>query len=125
MRTTNRQKAQVRKEDRRSIHVHYVPAKRNPGDHIRIRPVRFSVTCFGRPPGQTKPRRSLNLTKQISSSTGGSDAISSFNQQLKGAWSELHKGSFFAEPKVSFERTKLARYCVTFTISFAPGHENP
>ena len=70
--------SQVLRADRNNIHVHYLPARRDPADHISY----------------------------------GANA-------LLGA---LHKGSFFADPKLTFVASEIDSLLRHMSVSFSPGH---
>jgi len=118
-------KAQVAKAERRSIQVHYLPAKRDPNDHISY----SAGSLFGRllraASWTDQSEEIAALTQQITSVLGGSDAIVDFNKELNRSWNALHKGTYYAEPKISFERDDIDSLLRHLTIAFRPGHENP
>ena len=113
----------VQKAERNSIQVHYLPARRDPADHIAF----GANTLLGR------MLRSINwekersevkeFTDEISKSLTSNPSIKSFSDSLKSSWGELHKGSFFTDPQITFIATELESILRHLSISFSPGHE--
>lgn len=116
-------KATVPRMDRNHIHVHYLPARRDPADHI----------AYGANALLGRMLRAVNwdaertvikgLTDQISDSLAANPSINAFSTSLKIAWSSLHKGSFFADPKLTFVASEIEALLRHMSVSFTPGHD--
>ncbi len=115
--------AQVPRSERNHIHVHYLPARRDPADHI----------AYGANALLGRMLRAVNwdaertvikgLTDQISDSLAANPSINAFSTRLKTAWSALHKGSFFADPKLTFVASEIESLLRHMSVSFTPGHD--
>lgn len=115
--------AQVPRSERNYIHVHYLPARRDPADHI----------AYGANALLGRMLRAVNwdaertvikgLTDQISHSLAANPSINAFSTSLKSAWSVLHKGSFFADPKLTFVASEIEALLRHMSVSFTPGHD--
>lgn len=115
--------AQVPRSERNHIHVHYLPARRDPADHI----------AYGANALLGRMLRAVNwdaertvikgLTDQISDSLAANPSINAFSTSLKTAWSALHKGSFFADPKLTFVASEIESLLRHMSVSFTPGHD--
>lgn len=115
--------AQVSRSERNHIHVHYLPARRDPADHI----------AYGANALLGRMLRAVNwdaertvikgLTDQISDSLAANPSIYAFSTSLKTAWSVLHKGSFFADPKLTFVASEIEALLRHMSVSFTPGHD--
>lgn len=115
--------AQVSRPERNHIHVHYLPARRDPADHI----------AYGANALLGRMLRAVNwdaertvikgLTDQISDSLAANPSINAFSTSLKTAWSALHKGSFFADPKLTFVASEIEALLRHMSVSFTPGHD--
>lgn len=115
--------AQVPRSERNHIHVHYLPARRDPADHI----------AYGANALLGRMLRAVNwdaertvikgLTDQISDSLAANPSINAFSTGLKTAWSALHKGSFFADPKLTFVASEVEALLRHMSVSFTPGHD--
>lgn len=115
--------AQVHRSERNHIHVHYLPARRDPADHI----------AYGANALLGRMLRAVNwdaeravikgLTDQISDSLAANPSINAFSSSLKSAWSALHKGSFFADPKLTFVASEIEALLRHMSVSFTPGHD--
>jgi putative ATP-dependent endonuclease of the OLD family len=115
--------AQVSRSERNHIHVHYLPARRDPADHI----------AYGANALLGRMLRAVNwdaertvikgLTDQISDSLAANPSINAFSESLKTVWSALHKGSFFADPKLTFVASEIEALLRHMSVSFTPGHD--
>ncbi|WP_417220386.1 ATP-dependent nuclease [Achromobacter spanius] len=115
--------AQVPRSERNHIHIHYLPARRDPADHI----------AYGANALLGRMLRAVNwdaertvikgLTDQISDSLAANPSINTFSTSLKSAWSVLHKGSFFADPKLTFVASEIEALLRHMSVSFTPGHD--
>lgn len=115
--------AQVPRSERNHIHVHYLPARRDPADHI----------AYGANALLGRMLRAVNwdaertvikgLTDQISHSLAANPSINAFSTRLKMAWGALHKGSFFADPKLTFVASEIESLLRHMSVSFTPGHD--
>lgn len=116
--------AQVPRSERNHIHVHYLPARRDPADHIAY----TSNALLGR------LLRAVNwdaerdvikdLTDKISESLIANPSVNALSASLQAAWGGLHKGNFFANPKVTFVASEVEALLRHMSISFSPGHED-
>lgn len=115
--------AQVPRSERNHIHIHYLPARRDPADHI----------AYGANALLGRMLRAVNwdaertvikgLTDKISDSLAANPSINAFSTSLKSAWSVLHKGSFFADPKLTFVASEIESLLRHMSVSFTPGHD--
>jgi putative ATP-dependent endonuclease of the OLD family len=115
--------AQVPRSERNHIHVHYLPARRDPADHI----------AYGANALLGRMLRAVNwdaertvikgLTDQISDSLAANPSVNAFSTNLKSAWSALHRGSFFAAPKLTFVASEIEALLRHMSVSFTPGHD--
>lgn len=115
--------AQVPRSERNHIHVHYLPARRDPADHI----------AYGANALLGRMLRAVNwdaerdvikgLTDQISDSLATNSSVDAFSASLKAAWGALHKGSFFTDPKITFVASEVEALLRHMSVSFSPGHD--
>jgi predicted ATP-dependent endonuclease of OLD family len=115
--------AQVTRSERNHIHVHYLPARRDPADHI----------AYGANALLGRVLRAVNwdaertvikgLTDQISGSLAANPSVNAFSTSLKSVWSALHRGSFFADPKLTFVASEIEALLRHMSVSFTPGHD--
>lgn len=115
--------AQVPRSERNHIHVHYLPARRDPADHI----------AYGANALLGRMLRAMNwdaerdivkgLTDQISESLAANPSVGALSNSLKAAWGTLHKGSFFTDPKITFAASEVESLLRHMSVSFSPGHD--
>lgn len=115
-------KRPVPRPDRNNIHVHYLPARRDPSDHI----VYTANSLLGRALRSVIWRSERgtikNLTDQITTALVGNSALGSLGTQLSERWHTLHKGFFFTNPKVTFVNSEIEALLRYLSVSFSPAH---
>lgn len=116
--------AAMSRYDRGHIEVHYLPARRDPTDHIAY----STTSLIGRTlraADWTQERTTLSgLTKQITDALGSNSAVSSVGVQLTEQWKGLHRGSFFADPSIAFGRGEIDGVLRQLTVTFSPSHDS-
>lgn len=116
--------APVSRHDRNVIQVHYLPARRDPGDHISY----AANSLLGRAlraADWSAERESISgLTAKISEELADNEAVSGIGEQLSNNWNALHKGTYYADPSVSFGRNEMESLLRHLTVGFSPGHED-
>ena len=116
-------RSDVFKHDRASIQVHYLPARRDPTDHISYAASSLLGRVFRAADWSKEATEITDLTEQITLALGGNEAVSSINTLIAASWSQLHKGSYYAQPEVSFGQSEIEGLLKHLTLTFTPGHE--
>ncbi|GGI78444.1 ATP-dependent nuclease [Shewanella gelidii] len=115
--------AKVPRGERNHIHVHYLPARRDPADHVAY----GSNAILGRMLRaiQWKDERETisRLAGEITNSLVGNPSIMALSHGLTTTWNKLHKGNFFTDPKVTFVASEVEALLRHTSISFGPGHD--
>jgi predicted ATP-dependent endonuclease of OLD family len=115
-------KTLVPRSDRNQIQAHYLPARRDPSNHIGfgtnallgrlLRSINWDIE-----------RENINsLSEQINSCITGNSSISSLCTKLDESWGYLHTGNFFTKPQLSFGNSEVEALLKHMSISFSPGH---
>jgi putative ATP-dependent endonuclease of OLD family len=113
----------VPKHDRNRIQVHYLPARRNPADHISYAANSLLGRALRAADWHQERESVAKLTQDVSSTLAGNDAVIGLEEQIAKAWSGLHKGAYYTNPTVSFVRSDIENLLRHLTIGFAPGAE--
>lgn len=112
----------VSKQERNSIHVHYLPARRNPSDHISY----STSSLIGRMliSGDWKESRDeiLLLTKKINKTLDENSSAASVSKHMDEQWKLLHKGDFFVDASILFGNDELGSLFRLLSIGFLPSH---
>jgi putative ATP-dependent endonuclease of OLD family len=116
------EEGRVAKHDRNAIQVHYLPARRDPADHISYSANALLGRALRSANWATEREKISDLTGQISSTLEGNGAIDGMTSALSAQWGNLHKGNYFADPSISFARSELENLLRHLSIGFAPGH---
>lgn len=113
---------QVPRAERNHIHIHYLPARRDPADHIAYGANALLGRMLRAVNWDTERTVIKGLTDQISDSLAGNPSINAFSASLRNAWGALHKGNFFADPKLTFVASEIEALLRHMSVSFTPGH---
>lgn len=118
-------KAQVPRAERNNIQVHYLPARRDPADHIAYTANALLGRTLRAVNWDTERSAIKGLTDQISNSLAMNISVTDLSSKLTGVWQDLHKGEFFKDPKITFVTSEIDALLRHMSVSFAPGHDEP
>lgn len=116
--------APMSRHDRNTIHVHYLPARRDPGDHISYAANSLLGRALRAADWQAEREAINTLTTKISSELADNAAVTGLGKQLSSHWNALHKGQYYADPSISFARNEIEGLLRHLTVGFTPGHED-
>nr|WP_268865876.1 AAA family ATPase [Cellulomonas hominis] len=118
-------KSLVNPHDRRAIQVHYVPARRDPGDHVSY----AASTLLGRLLRSAEWDKSrevaLDHARKLSEELADNPGVVTVNTKLKHAWTQLHKDAFLSSTNLSFMSGELERVLSQVSLEFSPGPSEP
>lgn len=115
--------SKVPKSERNNIHIHYLPARRDPASHITYGANALLGRMLRAISWQTEREEIKTLTDKISESLGLNPSVIAFSKSLKTTWGALHKGSFFTAPQITFISSEIENLLRHLSVSFSPGHE--
>jgi predicted ATP-dependent endonuclease of OLD family len=115
--------AQVPRAERNHIHVHYLPARRDPAEHIAYGANALLGRMLRAVHWGNERDTIKGLTDQISNSLAANPSVDALSESLKTTWEALHKGSFFADPKITFVASEIEALLRHMSVSFSPGHD--
>lgn len=114
------QQADMSRFDRANIEVHYLPARRDPAEHIAYTTASLVGRAL-RAADWTTERSTLDrLSRDLTDALAANDAVKSIGLQLAGEWSGLHSGAFFTDPSIAFGSGDLESVLRQLSVSFAP-----
>lgn len=116
--------AQVQRAERNHIQVHYLPARRDPAEHIAFGTNALLGRMLRAVNWDDEREKIKDLTDQISESQTDNPSITTLSESLKTAWSTLHKGNFFADPHITFVASEIEALLRHLSVSFSPGHDD-
>ncbi len=115
-------RADMSRYDRGHIEVHYLPARRDPADHISYATASLIGRTF-RAADWTSERESLtDLMTEVTNVLVANEAVATIGDQLAEEWSGLHSGAFFKDPSIAFGRGELEGVLRLLTVTFSPSH---
>ena len=114
----------VPRSERNYIQMHYLPARRDPSNQITYG-TNAILGRLLRAVNWTDERNTIrDLANQISENLVSNESVESLNENLKTAWVNLHKGSFFSDPKITFVNSEMESLLRHLSLSFSPGHHD-
>lgn len=113
------------KLDRQAIQVHYLPARRNPADHIAYSAASLLGRALRSADWTAERTKANDLSAQLGNAVTGNAAVAAFGKALTVGWGKLHKGKFFAAPSIAFGAGGLAEVLKQVSVRFSPGHGAP
>lgn len=115
--------AQVTRAERNYVQVHYLPARRDPADHIAYSANALLGRMLRAVNWENEREEIKDFTDKISESLAGNPSIVALSENLRTTWSTLHKGSFFADPQITFVASEIEALLRHMSVSFSPGHD--
>lgn len=113
----------VSRADRSLIQLHYLPAQRNPSDHIAYNTNALLGRLLRAVNWENESESVRTLTEQINSCLENNTSVQAISDALKKTWEIVHKGSYFKEPKISFAHSEIENILRHMSVSFTPGHD--
>ncbi len=117
-----KKQSRVPKQDRNGIHVHYLPARRDPSDHISYATSSLLGKVLRSVKWNETRENIATLTDEISDELSNNLAVDGFSEELANSWKRLHKGDFFSDPEVSFLKNEMDSLLRHLSVGFSPGH---
>lgn len=113
----------VPRSERNHIQVHYLPARRDPTDHIAYGTNALLGRLLRAVNWENEREEVKRFTDKISESLAANPSVNAFSAHLKKTWSNLHKGSYFTDPKITFVASEIEALLRHLSVSFSPGHD--
>lgn len=113
----------VPRSERNHIQVHYLPARRDPTDHIAYGTNALLGRLLRAVNWDNEREEVKELTDQISESLATNSSVNAFSEHLQATWSVLHTGSYFTAPKITFVASEIEALLRHLSVSFSPGHD--
>ncbi|WP_223988119.1 AAA family ATPase [Arthrobacter sp. NicSoilB8] len=110
--------------DRGSIEVHYLPARRDPADHISCTAASLIGRTLRAADWTAEKEKLKGLSEQVTDALGANAAVASLGAQLTAQWGGLHTGDYFKDPSHAFGRGDLEGVLRQLTVSFTPSPDD-
>ncbi|AVF76295.1 TPA: AAA family ATPase [Vibrio parahaemolyticus] len=115
--------AKVSRTDRSQIQIHYLPARRDPAEHITFGANALLGRMLRAVNWETEREAVKGHTDQISASLASNLSVNALSTSIRDSWSRLHKGQFFTQPQITFVASEIESLLRHLSISFSPGHD--
>ena len=119
------EESRVSKQDRNAIQVHYLPARRDPSNHISYSANALLGRALRAADWSNEREMIESLTAQITAALTSNGAIEGIGSSLGRIWGQIHKGQFFANPSVTFAQNGVNTLLRHLSLTFSPGHGEP
>ncbi|MEZ0112333.1 putative ATP-dependent endonuclease of OLD family [Catenulispora sp. EB89] len=117
--------ADMSRYDRGHIEVYYLPARRDPADHVSYTTASLIGRALRAADWTTERETLSDLTAQITASLVANTTVASIGLRLTDEWHRLHHGTYFRDPSIAFGRGELEGVLRLLTVSFSPTHDGP
>jgi putative ATP-dependent endonuclease of OLD family len=112
----------MHRDDRSLIQVHYLPARRDPSDHISFAANSMMGKLLRSANWNSERADITNLTDQIDGLLSASEAVVSMSSYLSKHWESLHRSAFHRDVQISFAGNDLDSLLRLLSVRFGPGH---
>lgn len=109
--------------DRANIEVHYLPARRDPVEHISYTATSLIGRMLRAVDWSAEKEAVSELSQQLTDSIGLNESVKIIGEQLASIWSGLHSGDFFTDPSLAFGSGDLDSVLKQLSIAFSPSHD--
>lgn len=111
-------KVEVHPRDRSKIQAHYLPAKREPAEHISYNTNALVGRLLRSINWKSEQEKVKDFADNITDTLGENSAIQSLNGVIDEVWKTLHKGSFLAQPEITFSGNDFELLLRSMSIVF-------
>jgi putative ATP-dependent endonuclease of OLD family len=113
--------SEMSRHDRAAIEVHYLPARRDPVDHIAFTAASLLGRMLRAADWTDERKEMVRLADELSAAMVSNAAVAGIGAEVQSAWGALHKGAFFKNPSIAFGRGEMEGVLRQLTLAFAPG----
>jgi putative ATP-dependent endonuclease of OLD family len=117
-----RTKYPVSTVDRANIQVHYIPARRNPADHVRYSARSMIGRVLRAADWSGQNAQLVGLTRDLSSEVGNNPAVARLAAKMGESWRTLHRGDFLEQPHIRFNGGTVESLLRSVSVAFTPSH---
>lgn len=100
-------KSIVPRTDRHHVQVHYLPAQRDPKNHISYATNSLIGRLLRATNWEYEKTQVAVHTNSISQLLSSNSTISNLGMEVTTLWNTLHKGDFFQNPKINFSDSEI------------------
>lgn len=115
----------VSAHDRRSVQVHYLPARRDPRQHLEHSTYSMLGRLLRSIDWTDNKATVADLSKQISDAIGSNGPLKALAGELDTVWKSVHSGTYFQTPALAFAAADLSGLLRHLTVAFSPAPGQP
>lgn len=111
--------------ERRAIQVHYLPARRDPAEHLAHTANSMLGRLLRAVDWRAEEERVSELGAELGESLSGNAAMAALADRLQQAWADLHSGPYFTTPALTFPSSDVSDLLRHLDVGFlaAPGED--
>ena len=114
----------VSRADRNSICVHYLPARRDPAEHINYGTTALLGRILRATNWESEIESFTELSESIVTTLSENLVVQNISQHLREIWGEIHRGDYLKTPAFSFGADGIDTILKNITLSFSPNHHS-
>lgn len=115
------QRSVMSRYDRAMVEVHYLPARRDPADHIAYTATSLLGRLLRAADWTDERDETARLADELSDAMVANPAVAGIGEALTSVWGSLHHGPYFKDPSIAFGRGDLEGVLRQITMVFSPG----
>ncbi|TLD71693.1 ATP-binding cassette domain-containing protein [Phragmitibacter flavus] len=112
----------VPRTDRNNIAVYYLPARRDPNDHIRSSTTSLLGRIVRAVDWQKEAEDYKESVSELQALIEANPAVKATSKSISKSWAALHKGSHFKDAAITFGADSLEKLIQNFSVQFNPAH---
>lgn len=108
--------------DRGQIEVHYLPARRDPADHISYTASSLIGRTLRAMDWSEEKNRLIELGEAMSQELEKNNAVMNLREGIRNEWKKVHAGQYLTDPSITFGYGSIDKNLSNITIHFSPSH---
>ncbi|MEU4373116.1 ATP-dependent nuclease [Pseudonocardia alni] len=105
------------------VQIHYIPAKRNPAEHISFAQTSLLGRLLRAASWEAEREQVGGIAEELGRSVlAQNPGVEAVRTRLSDSWTMLHRGQYFTDPQVSFGGDSLEILLRYLSLAFSPGH---
>lgn len=113
--------AAVSRYDRNAVQVHYLPARRNPKDHVSYAANALLGRLLRAADWESERTKVAALSRDLSDALAANTAVAEMGTRLTAHWKSLHSGTYLSTTTLSFLRNEVEGVLNHVSLELSPG----
>lgn len=114
-------RASFSRYDRNAIQVHYLPARRNPKDHVSYAASALLGRLLRAADWELERTTVATLSRNLSDALAANAGVAEMGTRLTAHWKSLHSGTYLSTTTLSFLRSEIEGALSHVSVELSPG----